>query len=770
MTYWSLDASKFLAQSQSRLSFAANDDRRSGPDRSRRANQNAWRPSTASRPYLPRVGNPYQPSQSQASVFPFASRTNPQQAPLFYSATDEFREENDEEEHEREIADFYALQKSRRQLGGSEPEESSDVDDDGSRSLEAGANDREQDHRNFGRGGGIRSSWRGEAPSRTDKNKTEDKISARRDNGPDDGRSVGGSRGRERMVDVGLEDTLKSDVDEIDHDEPPDELMENPPSIQQLRKPPRGTQPRVEIGSSFMPEETDEQALLDHPRPPSSDGSDVPQPMAQVPTNPPRHDTFWGNLYVLSLAAMLTAWFITYLSTEAPGVKHPLGDTVYSTLHASFHLLAIYTLISIFVSLLWLAALRSYVRPLVYAILVAVPVILYSFALYPLISSFRGSWHGSSIQDKVMRWGSAIPAIIATLWVLSVVRGRHSLHKAVSILEFVTRILAANSALIAVGFGVLGTIVAWTWMWLYMFTRVFLGGHPSTRSAVSRFVIDGSTWWLGAYFILVYLWTIAMIFGIQRSITAATVSQWYFHRLAIPAPTSRAIVQAAFHHAGTTLFGTIALSTVLSLLVRLPLLVFPKRATMILSVATYSLIPTPIAAMINPLSLTYASIHSQSLTTSARGLSQMQFLAPTDATTSLHPNTFAARPGDGWRSDTAPLLPYRLSKLLLYATRFIMSLALGFGGWVSTARSVSLVGNGVRGSLYAYIVGLIAGAIGWGILGAMEGVLACILDAVVVCWGSEVGSSGRGEVRYCREAGWLFGGLEAQRVGQVSLA
>lgn len=65
--------------------------------------------------------------------------------------------------------------------------------------------------------------------------------------------------------------------------------------------------------------------------------------------------------------------------------------------------------------------------------------------------------------------------------------------------------------------------------------------------------------------------------------------------------------------------------------------------------------------------------------------------------------------------------------------------------------------------MYAYIVGLIAAAIGWGVLGSMEGVLAGVVDAVVVCWGSEVGNplaGGRGEARYCREAGWLFGGEE----------
>lgn len=261
-----------------------------------------------------------------------------------------------------------------------------------------------------------------------------------------------------------------------------------------------------------------------------------------------------------------------------------------------------------------------------------------------------------------------------------------------------------------------------------------------------------------------------MIFGMQRSVTSATVSQWYFHRLAVPAPTSTAIVQAALIHAATTLFGTISLATGLSLLVRIPLLILPQRLTMLLGVAMYSLIPTPIATLINPLTLTYASIHSQPLAVSARGLTQMHFLSPSNPTTSLHPNTFAApRARDGWTGDNAPLLPYRLAKLLLYATRFMMSLALGFGGWVSTARTLKLEDTGFRGSLYAYMVGLIAGAIGWGILGAMEGVLACIVDAVVVCWASEVGSTGRGEVRYCREAGWLFGEDE-EREGRVSLA
>ena len=755
ITDGTVDASRFLAQSQSRISFAPREDRRGRPDKSRRPNQGGWRSTTGTRAPQPRGNNPYQPSSSQVSGFPFASRLQTQQAPLFYSATDEFREETDEQEHEREIADYYALQKSRRQIGGSDIEESETENSPGA------SQEGPQDGQAFGRGGGIRSSWRGSAgPERFKNNPKQSQKLARTS---EDTNSEDESSGKGKMVDVRLESTVHSQAD-LDED-PPDDLIHDPPSIQQLRKPSR------EVDSALMNSEMDQEPLLDDPRPPFSDTSAGPQIPAAL-TDPPRHDAFFAHIYFLAVGGMFTTWFMVFISTHAPDSKHPLGDTIYSTLHASYHLLATYTLAAIFVSLFWLAALRAYVRPLVYVLVAAVPIILYSFALYPLITSFKGSWDGSSVQDKVMRWGSIIPAIIATCWIIAIGQGRKSLHKAISILEFATKILAANPPLIVVGFATLGAVVAWTWIWLAMFTRVFLGGHLSTRGMLTKFVIDTTTWWAGAYFIIIYLWTVGMIFGLQRSISAATVSQWYFHRLSVPSPNSNTVVRAASSHAFTTLLGTTAFSTGLSLLVRLPLLVLPRRMTVIFSSIIFSLIPSPLAALINPLTLTYAAIHSRPLGVSARGLTQLRYLAPNNPTTSLHPNTFSAkRQDDGWRGDNSALLPYRLGKLLLYSFRFMMSMALGFGGWAATAHSIKVAGTdvGLRGSLYAYIVGLIAGAIGWTVLGAMEGVIACVVDAVVVCWGSEVGSNGQGEARYCREAGWLFGDDTSPEERQVAL-
>ncbi|KAJ5169104.1 uncharacterized protein N7482_004698 [Penicillium canariense] len=699
----------------------------------------------SSRSFL-RSGDPYRPGASQVSNFPFASRASAQPAPLFYSATDEFREEDDETEREREIADFYALQRSRRQFGDSNLKDSSENDEDSNHSVEFDEGHSRYDERP-GNGKGIKSSWRGEKSIPAPRRSRIETVAEVTEQEHGSYASPSSSKARGNLVDIGLEDSFRADPDNANR--APSEIAGDKPPIQRFREQP--TLKEDSFGFNITDNSADQTKPLfasEVPRRPSSTGS-FPASISPLTSETTMHDAFWGQLFLIALAGLFATAFLVYLHTSAPssGDKSQWGDTIYFTVHGSYFLLGVYTLVSVLVSLLWLALLRSYVRPLVYVIIVAVPIILFSFSLYPFISSFKGAWNGTSLQDRVMRWGSIVPFVMATLWIYNVMRGRRSIGKAIGVLEFACRILAANPELLALGLVILACVVCWTWIWMLMFTRVFLGGHLSGSRS---FIIDLSSWWLGVYFVLIYLWSIGVIAGIQRAVTAATVSQWYFHRLASPAPTSRQIVQAAIVHATTTLVGTISLSRLLGLLIRLPLLFLPSRLSSLLSLFAYSLIPTPIAYLTNPLSLTYAAIHSQPLAASARGLSHMTLLAPSAASTSLHPRAYSRSPGA-----STSLLSYRLSKLILHAARFMMSLALGFGGWVTTARNLNTSGT-IRGSLYAYVVGLIAGTIGWSILGAMESVVADIVDAAVICWASEVGVYGR-EARYCREAGWLFG-------------
>ena len=734
-----VDASRFLAQSQSRLSnFGGQPE---GGDRS--YHQPAGWQGRGQRPggrsYLGRgAGNPYQPSGSRfGNLAGFGSRYAAHDAPLFQPTLE--HEDDDEEERDREAADLYALQRSRRVFAASRLEESAETDHDGSRaSIERS---QEYEETLGERLRGIKSSWVGSSSLRRgqkEKGKGKEVEGIRREYSDESDENKG------LMEDVGLESTI------ADSEPPVDLTMETPvdntpPAFQKFKS--SAANPRYPTRKDSY---QDSELGLAPPSSVDTTTNEFPAP-APMTDEIFKHDAFFAWIYLIAQASLLSTFVLVFLHTDG---KKPMGDTIYTTLRASFHLLAVDTLVSIIVSLVWLATLRSFVKPLVALLLVAVPAVLVSFSLYPFISSYHSGSGSTRFQDVVMRWAAAVPAVCAMIWVYLVYKGRFALRSAVDILDFSTRILTANSALVLVGMGCLGVIVLWTWMWLLMFTRVFLGG--SFSSGISKFIISASSWWLGVYFVLMYLWTLSVISGVQRGTTAAAVSQWYFHRNAVPAIPPRVIVSEALQHSLTAMFGSISFSTLLALGVRAPLLILPRKLANVVSMFVHSFIPTPIVALTNPLALTYAAIHSKPLAVSARALSQMKFLAPQRPTSTLTPSALPV--GNRY----APLLPYQLAKLILHATKFIMTIALGFAAWVMTARQLERPegGAGIRGSAYAYVVGLVASFIGWGILGAMEGIISGILDAVVICYGSERRMDG-GHGGYCIEAARLFGDRRA---------
>lgn len=708
-----------MAQSQSRIGW--------GPEttqgRRREQNQASSRLPESHSYFRRVVGNPYHPASSQALQFVFSSRASGQHAPLFHDSTDDFRED-DEQEREKDAADFYALQRSRRHFDLSGLEESSELDDYGGKgskysqkSLEdplLGSNDMDLSH----------GKWNPESSQ----HHTEE-IHGRGDSERNQEKS--------RLVDVQLGDTLLDD--HKDHLQPP---------IQKFKK-------HLDIHSATSADvrktSTAQGHLIDNLDLASSSAS--PSPLEnQMDINPPKHDIFWGKLFIVSLGSLFATSFIVYLNTRAPVRMPVLGDTIYSVIHSSFSLLFIYTLISVIVSLAWIMLLNYCVSPLVCGMLVLVPFVLYSFSLYTLISSFRHDREKLGIQSRLMCWASLLPAMFATGWIYFVFHGRHCIRQAIRILEFASRIIAANQALFSIAFASLGLIIAWTWLWILMFSRVFLSGHVSSSENV--FLLNSGSWLLGIYFILIYLWSLGVISGIARTTTAASVSQWYFHRLVVPSPSSPQIVQAALRHSVEVLFGTICFSASIALLVRAPFLVLPKRLSSLLSIMAYSVTPTPLVTLTNPLTLTYAAVHSVPLSVAARSFEGIAFFGPSISLEQFSPQSL---PGSEMDTSTS-LRSYCLSKLILHSTRLVMSFALGFMGWIATAYDIDISGSMFHGSLYAYVVGLIAGIIGWSVLGAVEGIMDAVVDAAIICWASEVGNSYH-EARYCREAGELFGGV-----------
>lgn len=511
--------------------------------------------------------------------------------------------------------------------------------------------------------------------------------------------------------------------------EPPADL-----TMDQQHKQQESVLPGVSVPfnpEGFLPHETLEsdinQAALENSQIPSE---------VQFPTpDMPRLDAIWGYIYFGLLACMCATSLMIWLKTSVPS-SVPLGDTMYTMLKKSSGYLLFDTVMAVGISALWVFLMRKHATAVFYVSIVSVPFAMLGLTMYPLIMSYRSGNGGNTSQDKAMRWTSFLPLILGGLWVNFIYKGRHALTRSLGIIKLACSILSSNTPLMVFNCASVGVFLVATWVWIGMFTRVFLRGHTVLNHGIVSWVLDPRSWALGAFYIIMYLWSWGIIYGIQRGTTSAVVSQWYFHRHVFPQPSSSAITSAALQYSTSTNFGTICFSSLLVLLVRLPLYVLPSRIVGIIQIFFYNFAPASVIALTSPLALTNAVINSQGLVDSSRTISSMRYLDHGHN----NPVTINAH---SWTA-------YRLAKMLLSAARSLTALFLGFGAWVHAACYT----NG--GSLYGYMVGLIAGFIGWFVVGATEGALSIIVDAAFVCFA--IDNAGRGG--HCTEADRQFGGAE----------
>ena len=219
------------------------------------------------------------------------------------------------------------------------------------------------------------------------------------------------------------------------------------------------------------------------PRQPLPDDA-LPRPVSASPLAAVSHDSTWAAFYGLSMSGMFATAFMIWLGTETPSSGVPLGDTIYSTLHSAFPLLICDAVLAIEIALLWLILMRHALRPFIYLLLFTVPVSMFTLFLVPLIQSFGGQWEGHTIQDQAMRWGSIIPALIGVWWTYKMWKERHSLHRAVSIIALCGKIVTENQALVPFSFSVLGGFIAFTFIWVLMFSRVFLRNYKVVEGGI----------------------------------------------------------------------------------------------------------------------------------------------------------------------------------------------------------------------------------------------------------------------------------------------
>lgn len=261
-------------------------------------------------------------------------------------------------------------------------------------------------------------------------------------------------------------------------DQPPDDLQFEVPLDEDdtESKTSRSSPPLFQATPAPIITNPDQSFHSYPPRQPLPDDA-LPRPVSASPLAAASHDSAWAAFYGLSMAGMFATSIIIWLGTESPSNGLPLGDTIYSTLHSAFPLLIADAILAIGISLLWLILMKHAMRPFVYLLIFTVPISMITLSIVLLVRSFGGRWGGETIQDKAMRWSSIVPALLGIWWTYRIWKGRHSLNRAVSIITLSGKIIKENQALVPFSFVLLGVFIAFTFVWVLMFSRVFLRSY-----------------------------------------------------------------------------------------------------------------------------------------------------------------------------------------------------------------------------------------------------------------------------------------------------
>ncbi|KAE8221693.1 hypothetical protein CF319_g4984 [Tilletia indica] len=168
--------------------------------------------------------------------------------------------------------------------------------------------------------------------------------------------------------------------------------------------------------------------------------------------------------------------------------------------------------------------------------LLAIPAVLGLGWVWALAGSFvydDEQWTGGGWSTTGLRLFSLIPLAMAFLFARSVYKRRSALSRSIAVLELSCSILLAHPYIFLVALAQLGIFILLTIPFLTIFARLFLVGHFSNVGGQG----EGKVWitssraaWLAWITFGTWLWTWAVLRGIQRVTIAGVVSHWYFHR------------------------------------------------------------------------------------------------------------------------------------------------------------------------------------------------------------------------------------------------
>ncbi|EPQ30120.1 uncharacterized protein PFL1_02237 [Pseudozyma flocculosa PF-1] len=244
---------------------------------------------------------------------------------------------------------------------------------------------------------------------------------------------------------------------------------------------------------------------------------------------------FAGAVAAIVLFGLAMSWGV---NSPSPPKTPKTRPSSYYTITRSLPILILMTLFAFGAGLGNLLLLRNFGRlggaQILRTGLMAVPIVLGLGWTWALAGSFiydDEGWSGGGWSTTGLRVISIIPLGLAVVFARMVWSRRKALNKSIAVIELCCGIVLDHPALLVLSVASLGAFLVLTIPFLFIFTRLFLVGHFSKPVGDSvEWKTDRRAAWLAWATLATWLWTWAVLRGVQRVTVAGVVSHWYFHR------------------------------------------------------------------------------------------------------------------------------------------------------------------------------------------------------------------------------------------------
>ncbi|KAF5323828.1 hypothetical protein D9611_008294 [Ephemerocybe angulata] len=384
------------------------------------------------------------------------------------------------------------------------------------------------------------------------------------------------------------------------------------------------------------------------------------------------NDSIWTSIWLFGVSVCVVFSIVMLFAAPQPDKKVPRTVLPYVTLLHTVPLLTILTFVSAAVAYAHIFLLQIFVRPVMIATSVFIPVTLLISSIWAFIGSFMYDGNEPTWGETVgLRLFSIIPLILAIITARRLLHLPQQIHTTSSTLTLTTHLLMANPFLLALSPVVLlATLIASLPFLTLIFRLLLIGYATSSAKSGWEWHVRGWANWSITSTVLVWLWSWGVSRGVMRMTTASVIAAWYFADPSLPPPppsSTHTIHSALFRATGPSLGSTVLAALILTVIRMLTLFtIFLQRLPIYLPLRVVGIVMPAIRFLVGYIEGTTTALSKYALVyTGITGDSFMGSARRARALTSAVENNIRSRERGRGISKEPPLTLLTISPLTL---------------------------------------------------------------------------------------------------------